>query len=348
MNKQRKESTTKGLLISNMQNGDYFYEKGIESYRGKDLRKAKRYLERAIQLDPTDAAYLCQLAIILSDLGDYHRSNECLNNIVDNNLDGQLHVCFFFLANNYANLGLFEHARKEALRYIDSDPEGEFLEEIEDLLELIVDEDDLFADEENFLIRYELASQELKKKNSEKAIDYFMELIKEEPSYWMAHIRLAEACYRNGEKQKAVEILESILEKEENVTARCYLMIYHFELGNKQKSEEILDTLRNVYPIDPEQRYLLAVSFGKVGCHELAYEGLESLQKNGYGDFQKFIYHVAVASFWTNRIEKALMLWEKLATLENELAQANLELYQQGKLANLSYEYRSHTFEYQD
>ncbi|UTW68588.1 hypothetical protein KHA80_13590 [Anaerobacillus sp. HL2] len=71
----------------------------------------------------------------------------------------------YFLA-NYANLGLFEHARKEALQYIEKDPEGEFLEDVEDLLEVLQEEDELFAEAEHFLIRYEFASHELKNKKT--------------------------------------------------------------------------------------------------------------------------------------------------------------------------------------
>lgn len=345
MNKQTEQVQEMGLLISKFQNGTYFFNKGIEAYREKDLRKAKRYLERAIQLEPLEPGFLCQLAIILADLGEYHRSNDCLNNIIDNKLDEEMYECHFFLANNYANLGLFEHAKKEALRYIDNDPDGEFLEEVEDLLEVLQEEDDLFAEEENFLIRYELASHELKKQNYERAIIFFKELIEEEPSFWMARVRLAESYFESGNRKKAIEILESVVEKEDNVTARCHLMTSYFEVGQKEDAFEILDTLKNVWPIDNDQSYLLAVSLGKLGEHNLAYECFERLQKRGFGDFPKFFYHVAIASFYTKRLERATSILEKLADLGVDVAKTNLELLQKGELIAPSYNYSQNTHE---
>lgn len=346
MSKQIEKIKAMGLVYSNLQDGAYFYNKGIEAYRDKNLTKAKRYLERAVELEPMEPAFQCQLAIILADLGDIHCSNDCLIKIIDNNLGDDLPECHFFLANNYANLGLFEHARKEALLYIDKDPDGEFLEDIEDLLELLQEEDDLFAEAETFLIRYELASSELKKENYDKAILYFTELLKEKPEYWMAHIRLAEANYLNGQAKKAIDILRTVLQKEDNVMARCYLMTYLFETGEVEKAETLAKGLKNVFSIDYEHCYSLAISFGKVGEHEQAYLGLERLHRKGYGDFPKFNYHLAVASFYTGRIEKAVTLWKKLATLGNDDAMSNLHYIQKGNEIKPTYNYCSNRAEW--
>lgn len=339
MSKYNRQVKAMGQIYSNLQDGAYFYDKGIEAYREKDFTKAKRFLERAVSLEPMEPAFNCQLAIIHADLGDYHQSNEYLLKITDSNLEGELPECYFFLANNYANQGLFEHARKQALLYIEKAPEGEFLEDVEDLLELIQDEDDLFAEAENFLIRYELASHELKKHNYKKAITFFTDIIKEQPEYWMAHIRLAEAYYYDGNYKQAISILNALLSEDDNITARCHLMTYYYETGDKEKAKEILQTLKNVLSIDHEHSYSLAVALGKVGEHDLAYEGLARLQRNGYGDFPRFYFHLAVASFYTGRIEKAKNLWEKLTTLGNEVACQHIQALQKGESIEPSYHY---------
>lgn len=345
MSKRNEHLNGMGLVISNFQDGTYFYNKGIQSYREKDLKKAKRYLERAVQLDEKDPVFICQLAIIHADLGDFHRSNDCLLKIIDLNLDEEMSECYFFLANNYANLGLFEHARKEALHYIEKDPEGEFLEDVEDLLEVLQEEDELFAEAENFLIRYEFASHELKNKNYEKAIAYFTDLIKEEPQYWMAHIRLAEAYYCNQNTKKAIDILKSVIAKEDNITARCHLMTYYYETGQIEKAQSLLRIISNVWSVDDEHSYQLAICLGKVGEHEQAYKRLEQLQRNGFGDFPKFFYHLAVASFYTGRVQKAISLWEKLATVGSDEAIVNLNFLQAGHSPRPSYNYTVNSIE---
>lgn len=346
MSKKTEEVEIMGLVYSNLQDGAYFYNKGIEAYREKNIMKAKQYLERAVKLEPHEAAFHCQLAIILADLGDFHRSNDCLIKIVENNLDGQMPECHFFLANNYANLGLFEHARKEALIYLEKEPDGEFLEDIEDLLELLQEDDDLFAEAETFLIRYELASHELKKQNYDKAVSYFTELLRENPKYWMAHIRLAEAYYLQGNSKKAIEILRLVLQKEDNVLARGHLMTYLFETGETKQAEILSQSLKNVWSTDFEHCYSLAISFGRIGEHELAYLRLERLHRKGYGDFPKFNYHLAVAAFYTGRGKKAKTLWEKLATHGNDDALKNLLFLQEGDGIKPTYNYRGNRAEW--
>ncbi|RXJ01737.1 hypothetical protein DS745_09665 [Anaerobacillus alkaliphilus] len=340
MGKHTEKVTQMGLVISNLQDGAYFYNKGIEAYREKNMMKAQRYLERAVKLDPKEPAFQCQLAIVHADLGEFHRSNESLQKIIDDNLGDEMPECYFFLANNYANLGLFEHARKEALLYIEKDPDGEFLEDIEDLLELIQEEeDDLFAEAETFLIRYELASHELKKGNYQKAIEFFSELLIERPDYWMAHIRLAEATYLSGKAKKAIELLRSVLEKEDNLLARCHLMTYLFETGEQKKAKEIAQSLANVWSLDLDHDYSIAIAFGKIAEHELAYKGLERLTRKGFGDSTKFIYQLGVAAYYTGRTKKAITLWEKLATHGNDSAIANLDILKEGNRITPSYNY---------
>lgn len=345
MSKQFERVNAMGLVISNLQDGAYFYSKGIEAYREKNINKAKRYLERAVQLDAKEPSFLCQLAVVHADLGNYQRSNLYLKKVIDENLAEDLPECHYFLANNYANLGLFEHARKEALLYIEKDSEGDFLEEAEDLLEFIQDEDELFAEAEDFLIRYELASHELKKENYIKAIEYFNDIIKEEPKYWMAHIRLAEAHYNMKNTKKAIDILKAVLTKEDNITARCNLMIYYFETGQKEQANKILQLLKNVWSFDYLQAYQIGVCFGKVGEHELAYQRLECLGKKGFGNFPKFVYQLAVASYYTGRIQKAIKLWEKLATLGNNDAIHHLNTLEEGLSLEPTYYYNATTVE---
>lgn len=339
MSKHKEKSL--GIVMPHFQDGAYFYAKGIEAYREKNLTKAKRHLERAVQLERTEPAYLCQLAIIYADLGEFYQSNECLLEITKNNDGNEMPECYFFLANNYANLGLFEHARMQALLYIEKDPDGDFLEDVEDLLELLQDDDDLFAEAESFLIRYELAVHELKSENYEKAIQYFTELIKENPTYWAAHIRLSEAYFNSRNEQKAIRILESVLTKDENVTARAQLMTYYYETKQWEKTNFLMETLTNVWPLEIENAYTIAISFGKVGAHELAYHRLEKLQQKGFGDAPKFYYHMAAASFYTGRLDKAITLWKKLATLGNDEAITHLNFLQSGSNPQPTYHYRS-------
>ena len=346
MNKQKTPIKEMGLLMSNFQSSTYLFNKGIEAYRDKNVKKAKQYLERAVQLEPNEPGYLFQFGIILTDLGEFQRSNDCLFHILDQDLSDEWPECYFFIANNFANLGLFEHAKKNATKYLELDEDGEFLEDVEDLLEIISDDEEfineLFEDEEKFIMRYELAAKELELEHYDKATSILNNLIEEEPQFWAAYHLLSQTYYKNGKIKEAINLLESVLKKDSNnVVTRSLLMTYYYEVKEFAKAEQILQTLTNVSPMEKDQSYALAVAFGKVGKHELAYQGLERLQRFGYNDKVVFTYQLGVAAFYTGNLEKAALCWKKLSDLGNRQVLENLELLEQGKLTSPSYNYLS-------
>ena len=70
--------------------------------------------------------------------------------------------CYYFLANNYAHLGLFTEAYKHARLYLELDQMGEFSEDAEELLELIgidEDEDMEMLEEQEEIINQQEAAQ---------------------------------------------------------------------------------------------------------------------------------------------------------------------------------------------
>ncbi len=339
MNKQKKSDLQRGRLLNSFLNGDYFYYKALEAFRSHNLMKAKRYLERAVKLKPASVEYTSQLAIVLSEVGDYERSNTWFQYIVEN-VDPTMHECYFFMANNYAHLGLFDHAKKEIHYYLKVDQDGEFVEEAEELLELLEEDESLtetlFDDEEQFLLMFELASQEFKKREYQKSIELLIPLVDKQPTYWAAQIRLAEAYYYNGNTEQAVAQLEDM--GANNLLALCHLMVYMFELKNYERSGLIFETIKDVEPFDNDQTYTLAVSLGKIGQHERAYRLLLKLSNRGYGDFPEFYHHFAVASYYTNRLPQARSSWKKLSVFDQQLSNQYCDLLDNNLLEKVTYD----------
>ena len=117
MGKQLKPKRSTSKIIPFIQSGDYYFDKGLNAYRRRDLYKAKKYLERAVHLDADEAVFVCQLAVVLAELGEYQASNELFLKII-HELDPEMNECFYFLANNYAHLGLFREALNYAQTYL--------------------------------------------------------------------------------------------------------------------------------------------------------------------------------------------------------------------------------------
>lgn len=153
--------------------GEYYFNKGLKAYHQQDLYKAKKYLERAQDLESLEPMIACQLAIVCTDLGEYTYSNTILNNIITN-LDPYMNECHYFLANNYAHLGMFKETYKHANEYLRKEIDGEFVDDAEDLLDLITfesneTEESLF-EQDSLINEQEKAREYLAAGNYEKQL----------------------------------------------------------------------------------------------------------------------------------------------------------------------------------
>ncbi|MDR4399431.1 tetratricopeptide repeat protein, partial [Bacillus atrophaeus] len=136
MGKHTSEHKNDTQIVQLFQDGQYFFHKGLKAYRERNLQRASKLIQRAVQLEPKDSEMLSQLAVIYSEMGHYQQSNELLDLILVK-LKEEMPECHYFKANNYAHLGLFQEAYKEASAYLNAEPEGEFSEENDSLLELL-------------------------------------------------------------------------------------------------------------------------------------------------------------------------------------------------------------------
>ena len=109
MSKNSQATQPKGKLLSFIPTGEYYFTKGLKAFRHRDFHKAKKYLQRAMQLEPGEPMIVCQLAIIHTEMGDYQQSNHLLHMILEE-LDEDMVECHYFLANNYAHMGFFKDA----------------------------------------------------------------------------------------------------------------------------------------------------------------------------------------------------------------------------------------------
>src|SRR5690606_26775532 len=98
--------------------------------------KALRYFRRAVETEPDNAVHHINLAGVLSETGDYESSNEILQYIMES-LDANLTECHFYMANNYLNLDLLEESERSLLNYLELDEQGLYIDEAEEMLELL-------------------------------------------------------------------------------------------------------------------------------------------------------------------------------------------------------------------
>ncbi|PLT32178.1 lipopolysaccharide assembly protein LapB [Bacillus sp. V5-8f] len=306
-------------ILSFHPTGEYYFTKGLKAYHRRDLYKAKRYFERALELEPTEPMIACQLAITCTEIGEYKYSNGLLENIL-NVLDPYMTECHYFLANNYAHLGMFQEAYRHASAYLDKEEHGEFSEDAEDLLDLITFETDeteeSLEQQDDLIKKQENAREYLEAGDFQKAIDVLQETIEQHPEFWSAYNNLALAYFYLGKPDEAFRTLEEVLEKSPgNLHALCNLVVFHHYQQNQEKVEELVNALDKVRPILTEHRFKLGATFALTGKYALAYKWLKQLQKNGYEGDGTFYYWLANSAFHLGHEATAKQAWNKVLQL---------------------------------
>lgn len=315
MRKNSKVHEKKAKVIPFFKTGEEYFEKALKAYQYKDLYKAKRYLQRASELDRDEPLILYQLATILNDLGEYKESNELLLHII-NDLDSTMVNCYYVIANNFAHLGLFQEAYKYVQCYLEEDVTGELLEEaeeLEDLLSIDLESDEEY-EEDALILKQEQAKQLLQDAQFEKAIQLLEEIIRDYPEFWSAYNNLALAHFYLNETDKAIGLLDEVLEKNPgNLHALCNQLVFHYYGHNQNIVNYLIQQLSCVYPLSLEHQYKLGSTFALVGEYKLAYGWLKSLYKKGFQADSSFHYWLSYAAYHVGFEQFAKDIWKNVS-----------------------------------
>ncbi|MFD3446515.1 tetratricopeptide repeat protein [Microbacteriaceae bacterium 4G12] len=315
MGKNQKKKEAKGQVITFHQSAEFFYERGMKAYRRNDLQVAIKYLRRAAHTE--QPFILCQLASALSEAGEYYESNQILTSVIRK--DPSMKDCYYFMANNYAYLGLFQQAKKYAERYLEVAEDEEFVEETLDLLDIIADEgeeSDELVDEDELIVMQEKANSYIRNGELSEAIATLETIIAEYPEFWSAYNNLAVARFQIGEVEEALSIVNTVLEKNPgNLHALCNTVIFLYSIEEDEKVKKIADQLEDVHPILIEHRFKLGTMFATIGRFESAYKWLKSLKRTGYeGDFS-FYHWLAYSAYMTGDTQTAEKTWKHVVAM---------------------------------
>jgi tetratricopeptide (TPR) repeat protein len=320
MNKQKRIQANQGEVLPFILNGDHFFKKGIKAFQRGQLEKARKCLERAVQIEKDQPLFVCQLAVVLSDLGEYHQSIKLLKKVIEE-LEPELYDCYYLLAHNYAHLGLFQEAKKYAHHYAEVDPDGDYIDDTNDLLDLLnIEIDDIdfgvFDDEDELIIKQEEACRLLENGDFDEVIELLHEVISEYPEFWSSYNNLSLAYFYKGEHEKALSLVTEVLTKNKgNLHAYCNLTTFYFYMKQEENVQNMINQLLKVHPIDADQRYKLGATFAIVGHYKEAYFWLLSLYKQGYEGEASFYYWFASSAYRLGHYSYSKKAWDMVLEL---------------------------------
>ena len=104
-------------IISFTPSARFLYEQGMKRYNKNEVYRAIKFFERAVGVKGAMPYMSCQLAAALTEVGEYYKSNKIYHGLVKEQVE-DYHALYYFMANNYAHLGLFEEAKKHAEHYL--------------------------------------------------------------------------------------------------------------------------------------------------------------------------------------------------------------------------------------
>ncbi|TDF97023.1 tetratricopeptide repeat protein [Paenibacillus piri] len=315
--KKRANPTQPAKVISMKMDATFFFERAVQSLDRYHYDKALKYFRRAAEFEPDNPVNHCNLAGLLSEMGNYEESNHILQQVLDQ-IDPTMTECYFYMANNFANMENYESAEKAIIHYLENDPTGQFLEESEEMIELLSYELDrptklTSIKSREGMFEHDRARAMLEEGKFAEAVRILEKIIKKHPDFMAARNNLALAYYYMGHFDKSIDMIKQVLELDHgNLHALCNLAIFYQHFGDKEKLVELMDVLRKTYPFHQDHVFKLATTMGILSEHETAYRLFKRLLKTGEAGLDPCLFHyTAVAAYNTKRYDEAERQWRQ-------------------------------------
>lgn len=320
--RKRPAKTQRGKVLPISMDAGFFFERAVSSLDRYRYDKALKYFRKAVEYEPNNPVNHCNMAGILSEMGDYAASNEVLQTVLEE-IDPSMTECYFYMANNYANMDMFEAAEEALIRYLEEDEQGQFLSEAEEMIDLLQYELDRPTKLKSIKSRHGVYEHDqaralLEEGKFAQAVKMLEELVQSLPDFLAARNNLALGYYYLGLFHKAVETVEEVLVKDPgNLHALCNLAIFYQHAGNREALEELAGRLENIVPFHQEHVFKLATTMGILGRHEAAFGHFMRLMRGNETNLDASLYHyAAVAAYHTGRKAEAEQLWNTAKRLD--------------------------------
>ncbi|MBM7567013.1 tetratricopeptide repeat protein [Paenibacillus sacheonensis] len=300
----------------------FFFERAVRSMDRYHYDKALKYFRRAAEYEPENPVNHCNMAGILSEMGNYEESNRILLSIVDE-LDPEMTECHFYMANNFANMEMYEAAEDSLVRYLEEDAEGQFLDEAEEMMELLHFELErptklAFIKAREGFFEHDQARAMLEEGKFVEAVRLLESIVEKNGEFLAARNNLALAYYYMGIFDKALATIKQVLELEPgNLHALSNLAIFYQHAEDKEKLAPLVQMLCKTVPFHQEHVFKLATTMGILGEHGEAYRHFMRLLKDGALKSDPCLYHyAAVAACNMGRYDEARRLWQQVKKMD--------------------------------
>jgi tetratricopeptide (TPR) repeat protein len=318
-----KAAVGRGKIIPFQQNGEFFLKRGTTNLDRNKLIDAMVNYRQALSLDPDNIECKLAIAEVLTEMNRYEESNRVLFTLFD--ADKAKHSeCYFGMGCNFVGMQDFDHARDSFERYAHIEPEGEFSNEVYEMLEILQDEElfnEMFPEEERMAAdAMALASEgkELLERDDFKgAIASLERVVSEYPGIHFIRNNLALAYFCVKDYEKAMQQVSAILAQDpSNIQAHCNLAMFCSAMKDEEGVKRELDFILQQKTDDPDDLNRISVTLMELGHFDTAKTKLTQLFSMLPYD-SGITHRLAMCCYETGEYKRAISYYDRLLKLDN-------------------------------
>jgi tetratricopeptide (TPR) repeat protein len=310
-------------VLSFDQPGEFFLRKAEKLLDENNFVDALPFFRKAAEKEPENIDYKLALAEVFTEMNFFEESNNILFEILKT-ADETATECYFGLGCNFMGLADYEKAQESFEKYMKLDPEGEFAEEVKDLLEILETSDDITektdelndANKQRFFDMAAEGKSLLDKGDYKGAIEILKKVTNNDKTFLYAKNNLALSYYCNKQYEEALLVTREILKKfPTNTHANCNMALFCAELKDKKELEESINRIIELKTDDIEDMQKISLTLCELKQHEQANRLLKRVLL--YKPFDvKVLHYTAVSSYNAGRYAESVKFWGDIIKIE--------------------------------
>ena len=273
-----------GRVIPFERDGAFFLRRGSERLDRNDLIEAISYYHQAYRRDPENVEIQLAIAEVLTEMHRYEESNSLLFPLLSR--EESPAECFFGIACNFLGLQEFSHAHDSLESYLALDPDGDYVADALDMLDVIEDEGMLYSmpgvqppEERDALNACARGRQLLENGRIDEAVKLLNDAAKKHRDLPFVKSNLALAYFCKRDFKHAMESIRSVLEEAPNdVQAHCNLLLFLHAAKDEAGVAREMEFLLSSNTQDPQDWNRMAVVFMELRRMHEALTVLKKLQ----------------------------------------------------------------------
>jgi tetratricopeptide (TPR) repeat protein len=295
------------------QTGAFFHKRAVMKADRHSYLDAVGFLRKALEREPDNSEYLLDLADVYARMSCYDESNRVLVSAVRTRQATP--ECFFGMGCNFYALRQYGHAREAFLTYQYLEPEGEYADAVEDMLDEL-DDMDFEHSSGGTSVLAERGARAIGDGEYRLAVRLLQRALKHEPDASFVRNNLALAYYCLGDVDKAAKETAIVLADEpNNLHANCNMAMLLNDCGRKAQANVHIGRAIDANPDNADDLEKICLTLCEMFRHADAQKHLKRLLHLRPYD-KTALHQYGTACFNLGDYRAAIAAWDRVRRID--------------------------------